>query len=147
MLFRSASSSEMASMAQFVKAGQSRLVRLMGVTGGFPFYGSVGTNPQNHWKDLQGTGSVLVDESLAIQYGLQPGDTIRLGNRAFRLSAMVNKFPGGSGILQTFTPSVYVSGRDLDSTGLVQFGSRVNYRRYIRTSGAAQSKEIGRAHV
>jgi len=139
-----ASSSEMASMAQFVRAGESRLVRLMGVSGGFPFYGAVGTSPENHWKDLQDTGSVLVDESLAIQYGLVPGDTIRLGNSAFRLSATVTKFPGGSGILQTFTPSVYVSGHDLDSTGLVQFGSRVNYRRYIRTTGPEQSAELAK---
>ena len=129
-----ASSAEMASMALFVRSGQSRLVRLMAIDGNFPFYGAVGTQPADKWNDLGASGQALVDESLAVQYGLVPGDSIRLGNSYFKLSAAVTKFPGGSGILQTFTPSVYIPWKDLDSTKLVQFGSRVNYRRFIRTS-------------
>ena len=139
-----ASSAEMASMARFVRADQSRLVRLLAIDGDFPFYGTVGTQPADRWKDLKVKGAALVDESLAIQYGLVPGDSIRLGNSTFRLSATVTKFPGGSGILQTFTPSVYIPRQDLDSTGLVQFGSRVNYRKFIRTADREQAAILGK---
>lgn len=134
-------SAEMASMATFVRAGESRLVRLLAISNGFPFYGQVETLPAGAW-DKRKSGYALVDEPLAVQYGLKPGDSVQVGNSRFPLAGTVRKFPGGSGILQTFTPSVYISMVGLDSTGLVQFGSRITYRRYYRTGGVEQTESM-----
>lgn len=127
-----ARSAEMASMAAFPKAGQSRLIRLQAVEPAFPFYGAVETMPENGWTKLSTGGEALLDETLGVQYGVAAGDSVKVGNRIFLIAGLIKKFPGGSGILQTFTPSVYIAYTDLAGTGLVQFGSRINYRRYYK---------------
>ncbi|HYG18229.1 MAG TPA: FtsX-like permease family protein, partial [Ohtaekwangia sp.] len=45
----------------------------------------------------------------------------------------------GGGIMATFTPSVYISMDKLDSTRLVQFGSRVTYKQFFKTNSAEQT--------
>src|SRR5690606_17229789 len=42
----------------------------------------------------------------------------------------------------TFTPSIYIAMKDLDSTGLVQFGSRVNYKHYYQISSPERVEEV-----
>jgi putative ABC transport system permease protein len=42
--------------------------------------------------------------------------------------------------MATFTPSVYISMQDLDSTGLVQYGSRVNYKQFLKTSSDEETE-------
>ena len=129
-----ARSADMASMVLFKNSGQSRLIKLNAIEGAFPYYGTVETIPDQAWASTQSGGQALLDEPLAVQYEVSTGDTIRVGSMNFRVAGYVRKFPGGSGILQTFTPSVYIGYADLDSTGLVQFGSRVNYHRYFKES-------------
>jgi putative ABC transport system permease protein len=43
--------------------------------------------------------------------------------------------------MTTFTPSVYISLNDLDSTGLVQFGSRVSYKQYFKIFSEKETKQ------
>jgi len=130
---------EMASMATFENANQSRLVRLNAFGEGYPYYGEVVTRPERVWPKLEEGGYALVDESLAIQFEVSSGDTIKIGNTRFQVAGHVRQFPGGSGILQTFTPSVYIGYKDLDSTGLVQFGSRITFRRFMITKSDNQT--------
>lgn len=127
-----ASEAEMASMVTFLGSGQSRLIKLVAVEGPFPFYGSVTTTPEGIFPQL-GTGSVAVlDESLASQYGVSTGDSLRLGGRVFTVLGAVSEIPGGGGLTSTFTPAVYISLGELDSTRLVQYGSRVSYKKYLK---------------
>ena len=133
---------EMASMATFETAGQSRLVRLNAFGEGYPYYGEVVTRPEGLWSKLDQGGYALVDESLAIQFEVNSGDTIKIGNTRFQVAGHVRQFPGGSGILQTFTPSVYIGYKDLDRTGLVQFGSRITFRRFMITQSDKQTAEV-----
>jgi putative ABC transport system permease protein len=131
--FEQASEATLASMVSFLNTNQSRLIRVVAVSGKFPFYGSMETNPSTAYNKLQERGYAVLDESLASQFDAVPGDSIRLGNTSFVVAGVVTKIPGGGGIMTTFTPSVYISMRALDSTGLVQFGSRVNYKRFFKT--------------
>jgi putative ABC transport system permease protein len=133
---KQAQAAELSSMALFLPANQSRLVRLMAISGEYPFYGQIETMPADAEENFRVKSSALIDESLAVQYKVNPGDSIKLGNKKFQVSGFVRKFPGASGILQTFTPSVYINYQDLDSTGLVQFGSRVTFRRYFEIQRA-----------
>lgn len=127
-----ASSADMASMVLFLNSGQSRLIRLVAFDGPFPFYGKIETIPGDAYDQVKGGGYAMMDETLAGQYEVSSGDSIKLGNLKFVVAGAVDKIPGGGGIMATFTPSVYISMADLDSTGLVQFGSRVNYKKYLR---------------
>ncbi len=127
-----AASADMASMVLFLNSGQSRLIRLVAFEGPFPFYGEIETLPADAYEKVKTGGYAMMDETLAIQFEVSSGDSIKLGNKRFIVSGVVDKIPGGGGIMATFTPSVYISMADLDSTGLVQFGSRVNYKRFLK---------------
>lgn len=131
-----ASEATMASMVLFLNNGQSRLIRLVAVEGPFPFYGKIVTEPAVAYAQLTSGNFAVLDESLASQFNVKEGDSLRLGNSTFKVSGVVTKNPGGGGIMTSFTPSVYISMHQLDSTGLVQYGSRVSYKRFFKTQSS-----------
>jgi len=67
-----------------------------------------------------------------LQYEVETGDTVKIGNMPFVVEGKLNKLPGQSGIAATVSPPVYMPLKYLDETGLVQKGSRVNYRYYFK---------------
>src|SRR5689334_10861878 len=113
-------SSEMFSMAYFMESKQSRLVTLNALGNSYPFYGEIETDPPGAYDSLKKGGYALLDEPLATQYSVSAHDTVKLGKSNFIVAGYVRKFPGGSGVLATFNPSVYIAYQDLDSTVLVQ---------------------------
>jgi putative ABC transport system permease protein len=137
-----ASESEMASMVLFLNNNQSRLIRLVALEGPFPFYGEIITLPEDSYDKMKSGRYAMLDESLASQYEVSSDDSIKVGNLVFKVAGIVRKFPGSSGILTTFTPSVYISRTELDSTGLIQFGSRVTYRRFFKTPNENVSEKM-----
>lgn len=137
-----ASESEMASMVMFMNTQQARLVRVVSLAGGFPFYGDLVTLPENAYDLMKSGRFVMLDESLATQYQVSSEDSVKIGNAMFKVAGVVQKIPGGAGILSTFTPSVYISQAELDSTGLIQFGSRVTYRRFFKTGSEKEADEL-----
>jgi putative ABC transport system permease protein len=136
-----ASEADMASMVLFLHNGQSRLIRLVALKGNFPFYGKIETQPSNAYRQMKKGGYAMLDETLAGQYEVSSDDSLRIGNSVFKVSGVVTKIPGGGGIMSTFTPSVYISMDDLDSTGLVQYGSRVNYKQYFKIFSEKEANE------
>ncbi len=138
-----ASDAEMASMVLFMNNMQSRLVRVMGIDGPYPFYGEVETLPPNAYGKINEGRYVILDETLASQYEVSSDDTVKIGNSFFKVAGVVQKIPGGGGVLSTFTPSVYISMQELDSTGLIQYGSRVSYKRFYKTKTDADAEIIG----
>lgn len=138
-----ASDAEMASMVMFMHNRQSRLVRVMGIDGPYPFYGEVETLPPNAYPEIFKGRNAILDETLASQYEVSSDDSIKIGNIYFKVAGVVQKIPGGGGVLSTFTPSVYIGMNELDSTGLIQFGSRISYKRFYKTETDAAAEEIG----
>jgi putative ABC transport system permease protein len=137
-----ASDADMASMVMFMNTKQSRLVKLTAMQGDFPFYGEMATLPTNAYKLIQTGGYAMLDESLATQYEVSSDDSIKIGNKVFRVAGVVTKIPGGGGLTSTLAPAVYISLKALDSTGLVQFGSRVGYSIYIKTNSETETKAL-----
>lgn len=138
------SEANMASMAMFMTSTPgTRLVRVVAMEGGFPFYGAIETVPANAYHKVKesDTPYLILDENLASQYDVSADDSVKVGRVTFKVAGEVRKMPGGGGIRTTFTPSVYFNKRFLDSTGLVQYGSRVNYRRYFKTIDTGQADE------
>ncbi len=140
--FQQASEADMASMVLFLNSGQSRLIRLVAFSGPFPFYGKIETLPEDAYGKLDKGSYAMLDETLASQFEVSSDDSIRVGNRVFKVSGVVKNIPGGGGIMASFTPSVYISMRELDSTGLVQYGSRVNYKRFFKTTTEAETENL-----
>src|SRR5690606_26732189 len=133
-----ASEADMTSMVLFLNNGQSRLIRLVAFSGQFPFYGKIETLPENAYEQVKHGKFAMLDETLASQFEVSSGDSVKLGNTVFTVSGTVSKIPGGGGIMASFTPSVYISMDYLDSTGLVQFGSRVNYKKLFKANSEAE---------
>jgi putative ABC transport system permease protein len=140
--FEQASQADMASMVSFLHNGQSRLIRLVAIRGPFPFYGHIETLPADAYDRVKTGGYAMMDETLASQYEVSSNDSIRIGKSVFKVSGAVREIPGGGGIMATFTPSVYISMNDLDSTGLIQYGSRVNYRQFFKASKEGQADKV-----
>lgn len=137
-----ASQTDMASMVLFLHNGRSRLIRLVALKGPFPFYGSFKTQPADAMEVMKKTRSAILDETLARQYEVSSDDSMKIGKLVFRVAGVVTNNPGGNGILSTFTPSIYISMDQLDSTGLIQFGSRVNYHKYFKTSSIKETDAL-----
>lgn len=140
--YEQASQANMASMVLFQNSGQSRLIRLVALKGPFPFYGEIKTVPGDAYEKMRSGKYAMIDETLASQYAVNPGDSIRLGTQVFSVSGFVEEIPGGGGILSTFTPSVYISKDQLDSTGLVQYGSRVNYHQFFKVGSESETQAL-----
>jgi putative ABC transport system permease protein len=129
-----AGDTDMASMVMFMNTRQSRLIKLNAIAGAFPFYGRLETKPANAYALMKTGAYAMLDESLATQYEVSSNDSVKIGTRVFRVAGVVTRIPGGGGLAATLAPSVYIAMTALDSTGLVQFGSRVSYSTYIKTS-------------
>ncbi len=119
------------SMAAFPKKGATKLVLVRGIQGEFPFYGALETKPVTAAATYQDLGGALVDATLMLQYGLQPGDSIKVGQVSIPILGAVSSGPGSTGITASVAPPVYIPYRLIDSTGLVQVGSRVEYKNYF----------------
>lgn len=137
-----AGEAELSSMVLFKNTGQTRLIRLVALQGEFPFYGELKTLPENAYTQMKTGGYALMDEALASQYEVSSGDSIKIGNTVFPVAGVVTKIPGGGGLAATFAPSVYIALSQLDSTGLVQFGSRINYSVYVKTKTDAETEAL-----
>ncbi|MDW8331427.1 MAG: FtsX-like permease family protein [Cyclobacteriaceae bacterium] len=137
-----AQEADMASMVMFMRDKSVRLIRLVAYSEAFPFYGELETIPENARATLLEKGNALIDESLATQFKVNPGDTIKLGQALFRITGVVKKLPGGGGVMSTLTPSVYISFADLEATRLIQFGSRVDYRIYFKAENDKEAERL-----
>lgn len=127
-----ASEVTMASMVRFMTSTPgTRLIRLVAMDGDFPFYGEVETTPPDALTQMDQDKRAMMDQNLASRYDVSSEDSLTVGNVTFRVAGEVSQIPNGGGVQSTFTPSVYIDMAWLDSTGLVQYGSRVTYKRYF----------------
>jgi len=127
------------SMALFPEQDRTRLVEVRGLSGGFPFYGEIETGPPGLSLEGHDEPVALVEDSLMIGYGLEPGDTVRLGETGFRILGALEQVPGEAAFAGIFAPRIYVPRRHVAGTGLVQFGSLVRYRALLRLPGGPLS--------
>ncbi|QBA65599.1 FtsX-like permease family protein [Muriicola soli] len=120
-----------ASMAVFPSRNTNKLVQVLGVEGGFPFYGKLETNPPSAAKSFQENGAALVDATVMLQYGLKAGDSIKVGNISLPIEGALNSVPGRSALSSSVAPAVYIPYKRIEETGLLQRGSRVEYKFYF----------------
>jgi len=120
-----------ASMAAFPKTGAAKLVQVRGIEGGFPFYGDLETEPARAASQYQELGAALVDATLMLQLGIQPGDSIKVGTTTLPIAGALISVPGSAAIFSSIAPPVIIPHRFITETGLVQQGSRINYAYYF----------------
>ena len=133
----------MASMVSFKTSTPGvRLIKLNAWEGNFPFYGETEIYPEGALEKMRSGKFALIDENLAVQYDAVPGDSVKVGDLLFPIAGIVKNIPGGGQVRATFTPAVYINKEYIEETGLVQFGSRVNYKRYFKAESHEEVEQI-----
>jgi putative ABC transport system permease protein len=109
----------------------TRLVAVKAVSSAYPLRGDLRLRTKNAELTTKGApqaGTVWVDTALLSLRGLHLGDAMTLGERRFTIAAeILLEKDRGAGFMN-FAPRVMIALQDLESTGLVQNGSRITYR-------------------
>jgi len=122
-----------ASMVAFPSTGASRLTQVRALEGNFPFYGKLETIPAEAEASFRKGGKrALVEKLLMAQFNAVIGDSIKVGNLSFYIEGELQKVPGQTGITATVAPAVYIPMEYVEETGLIQYGSRLEYVRYYQ---------------
>jgi putative ABC transport system permease protein len=138
-----ASEINFASMVAFPSSGDSRLTQVRALEGDFPFYGKLETIPVDGESDFRNGGKkALVEKTLMAQFNAEVGDSIKVGAVTFQIVGELQKVPGQTGITATVAPAVYIPMAYLEETGLVQYGSRVEYNRYLQFNAGTDVEEL-----
>ena len=122
------------SMIVFPSAGgQTRLVTLRGMEPAYPFYGNFLTDPPGAAARVTaGEPVVIVESTLLSQFGLKPGDPVKLGTGTFTIAGGLLKIPGDSAGLTAMSPRVILPMNQLETAGLMGVGSLVRYRSFFK---------------
>ncbi|WPP52334.1 ABC transporter permease [Catalinimonas niigatensis] len=129
---RRSSEVSFASMILFPKNDGTRLVQVRALEGEFPYYGEIQTDPPAASQEFRGQLKALADNTLMLQFDADTGDSIKVGELTFQLEGRIQKVPGQAGITSTVAPPVYIPMEYLEETGLLQKGSRLNYKLYLK---------------
>jgi len=106
------------------------LAQVKAVDGAYPLYGSIGLAPEigiaAALAGADGLAGMAIAPVLAERLGVAPGDVLRLGERPFRVMALITREPdpsqGGFG----FAPTVIVERAALEGSGLLGQGTVFN---------------------
>ena len=109
----------------------TRLVAVKAVSSAYPLRGDLLLRDAQGERSVTGAppaGTVWVDTAYLSARGLHPGDVLMLGERRFTIAGeILLEKDRGAGFMN-FAPRVMLALPDLASTGLIQNGSRINYR-------------------
>jgi putative ABC transport system permease protein len=123
-----------ASMASFPAKTANKLVQVRGIGGSFPIYGELETLPASAATVFQKEKGALVDATLMLQFNLKKGDSIKIGNTTMPIIGSLKVAPGGNAFSSTMAPPIIIPFNLVESTGLLQIGSRVKYVYYFKAA-------------
>jgi putative ABC transport system permease protein len=113
---------------------QSRLASITAVSAGYPLRGALRISqgrfgPYAEAKGIPAPGTAWLEGRLMDALDVDVGDTVQLGERTFRVAAVLVAEPvSDSAMLFALAPRLIINLDDLAATGLVQPASRVSYR-------------------
>src|SRR5579863_9648104 len=124
---------EMVSMASVPPDPVPLLVSLKGVDPSeYPYYGKAELEPEMTLQQaLDGDSAVVADEFL-IRLNAHVWQTLRLGSKSFRISAVLRQEPDRISAGAGMGPRVMISNAALASTGLIAPGSRASQRLLVK---------------
>ncbi len=133
------------SMVYYPEKDKTRLANIRALEGGYPFYGSLETEPLGAGSGFQTRETSVVDQTIMLQFEADPGDSIRVGVKSFAIQGSLLKAPGQNSIASTVAPKVYIALKYLDETELVKPGSRLRYRYYFQFPGGFEVDELAQS--
>ncbi|EII5416349.1 ABC transporter permease [Vibrio alginolyticus] len=134
MLLASTESLERSTMTRFATMAFSdngmQLISVRAVDDNYPLMGELvlESNPAGRVKENQ----LWLDERIMTQLNVKSGDSVTIGDAEFTVSGAVLMEPGLSFNPFQQMPSAYIHQSDVDKTGAIQVGSRVQYRLFLQ---------------
>jgi putative ABC transport system permease protein len=129
----SLSTAEVIQFRSVVLAGDlSSLSDIRGVSAGYPLRGEVRIADQLAdvpyvASGIPLPGEVWAEPSLLVRLNLMVGDTVQVGDLALRVSKTLEFRPDEGWRLMELAPTLLLNISDIEKTGLIQPGSRVEY--------------------
>jgi putative ABC transport system permease protein len=107
-----------------------QLISVRAVDDHYPLMGELvlDNNPSGRVK----AGQLWLDERIMAQLEVRKGDIVTIGDASFTVSGAVLLEPGLSFNPFQQMPSAYIHQSDIDKTGAIQVGSRVQYRLFLK---------------
>ena len=109
-----------------------RLLEVNALEGGYPFYGTVATEPPEAWRTFREGRRAVVDPAVLVYLGAAIGDTLRIGDAAFEIAGVLTEYPGELGVRVAVGPRVFIPLAYVEETNLLRFGSLASHRAYFR---------------
>ncbi len=120
------------SMVLFPRTDGTRLTQVRALEGDYPYYGEIETDPPSAATRFKTGQYAIVDEKLLIQYNVEMGDSVLVGNLGFEIIGRIKRIPGQTNVGSSVAPVVYIPRQYVPETGLVKKGSRINYVTYYQ---------------
>jgi len=119
---------------------QNMLAEILAVEEGYPLRGkiTIDNGTQHVAQEIPARGTLWADERLMQRMNLHLNDEVALGKLHLRLAARVMRDVDQSVGFASFAPRVLINAADLPASGLVQEGSRINYRLLV----AGEAKQV-----
>lgn len=138
---------EMVTMAWLPENPQPLLISLKAVDPAqYPFYGTAVLEPAAGLRTVLTDSSVVVVDDLLVRLHTSIGKTLRIGDRDFRIAAVLVREPDRMSATMSLGPRVMMTRAGLAQTGLLQAGSRSGERLLFKlpppTSVAQVRKQV-----
>ncbi|MEX0609359.1 MAG: FtsX-like permease family protein [Balneolaceae bacterium] len=130
------------SMVYFPKNEATRLSQIRAFEGGFPFYGDLLTNPASAAAEFQQNNTALVDAPIMTQLGIEPGDSIKVGQVTYKIEGAILEIPGQPVAASFFGPRIIIPKENVEETGLLQRGSRLEYIAYLKLDAGTDMQAV-----
>ena len=133
---------EMAAMVK-EESGQrdAVLAELKAASELYPLFGEVVTEPKGFSVGALAEDELIAAPELLNQLGVGVGGSVEIGGKPFRVVAELLDEPDRVDFAMTLGPRIFVSNAGLARTELVQFGSRVKYKRQVKVREGATAAD------
>ena len=108
----------------------------------YPFYGAAQLEPQMGLQQALDDDSAVVADEFLIRLRAHVGDTLRLGGRNFKITAVLRQEPDRISAGAGMGPRVMISNAALERTGLVAPGSRASHRLLMKLPAQADDATV-----
>ncbi|MEM0968697.1 MAG: ABC transporter permease, partial [Verrucomicrobiota bacterium] len=108
--------------------GGTRLTQIRAIEAGFPFYGTVQTEPEAAWQAQVAGQGVVLERALMEQFGVKVGDRVRIGELETKVLGSLVEAPPRLSAFSALAAQGFLSPRLLDETELMGSRSLARYR-------------------
>jgi putative ABC transport system permease protein len=118
---------ETLSMVASMKASEPVLCEVRAVDPQtYPFYGTVEIEPPSPLQKVLLDDTAIVSRDLLVRTGSVPGEEIQIGAGKYRIAAMLKSEPDRLAFGVNLGPRILITPKGLDTSGLIQYGSRAS---------------------